>query len=306
MNQAFEEKNQGIIENIIPSHWQEATILANGISQRYYRSGGEKPALILLHGFSESGLSWSRVAKALEADYDLILPDARGHGLSGGPETGYSQELLVQDVVGLIHALHVQQAALLGHSNGALTAAHLAADHPELVRALVLEDPPWGETAMQPPPTNDGGEPWPGFSAWYRAWLDWHAALRTQTLEERLSSSHQFLPPGALNWPREELITFLESQARFNLGVLNHVPFFPARSPWRETVERMVCPVLLLTGDAGRGAMIAPEQAREIVAACRAGQLVAFSEVGHMMHHEMQGAIFERSIETIKAFLSEA
>ena len=305
MNKAFEEKNQGIIENIIPSHWQEATILANGISQHYYRSGGEKPALILLHGFSESGLSWSRVAKALAADYDLILPDARGHGLSSGPEVGYSEEILVQDVVELIHALHVQPVDLLGHSNGALTAAHLAADHAELVRAIVLEDPPWGETTMQPSATNDGGELWPGFSAWYRAWLDWHVALRTQTFEERLASSRQFLPPGALNWPQEELITFLESQARFNLEVLNHTPFFPTRSPWRETVERIACRALLLTGDAGRGAMIGPEQAREIAVACHAGQFVTFSEVGHMMHHEMQGAAFEGYIEIIKAFLNE-
>ena len=158
----------------------------------------------------------------------------------------------------------------------------------------------------QPPATKDGGEPWPGFSAWYRAWLDWHVALRTQTFEERLASSRQFLPPGALNWPQEELITFLESQARFNLEVLKHAPFFPTHSPWRETVERIACRVLLLAGDAQRGAMIAPEQAREIVAACHAGQFAAFSDVGHMMHHEMQGAAFERSIEIIKAFLSAA
>ena len=266
MHEAFEEKRQCTIANIIASHWQATTILANGISQHYYRTGGEKPALILLHGFSESGLSWSRVAKALEADYDLILPDARGHGLSSGPETGYSQDLLVRDVVELIQALDVQPVALLGHSNGALTAAHIAADHPVLVRAMILEDPPWGEPTMQPPLTNDGGEP----------------------------------------WPQEEPITFLESQARFNLEVLKHAPFFPTRSPWRETVERIACRVLLLAGDTRCGAMLAPEQAREIVAACHAGQFTTFSDVGHMMHHEMQGATFERSIETIKVFLSAA
>ena len=84
----------------IPPHWREEKVIANGIRQHYYRTGGEKPILILLHGFSENGLCWSRVAKALENDYDIIMVDIRGHGLSSGPETGYSQDLLNQDIAG--------------------------------------------------------------------------------------------------------------------------------------------------------------------------------------------------------------
>jgi N-formylmaleamate deformylase len=75
---------------IVPSHWLEETVMANGIRQHFYRTGGEKPSLILLHGFSENGLCWSRVAKAQKDDYDIVMLDARGHGLSSGPETGYS------------------------------------------------------------------------------------------------------------------------------------------------------------------------------------------------------------------------
>src|SRR5438105_827227 len=100
------------ISEIIPPHWSEGTVMANGIHQHYYRTGGDRPALILLHGFSENGLCWSRVAKALEQDYDVIMVDARGHGLSSGPQTGYSQELLTQDVVGLIHELGLQPPSL--------------------------------------------------------------------------------------------------------------------------------------------------------------------------------------------------
>jgi len=75
-------------DEIIAPHWFEGTVMANGIHQHYYRTGGDKPSLILLHGFSENGLCWSRVAKALEQDNDVIMVDARGHGLSSGPETG--------------------------------------------------------------------------------------------------------------------------------------------------------------------------------------------------------------------------
>jgi pimeloyl-ACP methyl ester carboxylesterase len=60
------------MNNNIPTHWREEAVIANGIRQHYYRTGGEKPILILLHDFSENGLCWSRVAKALENDYDIL------------------------------------------------------------------------------------------------------------------------------------------------------------------------------------------------------------------------------------------
>jgi N-formylmaleamate deformylase len=289
----------------IPPHWREEKVIANGIRQHYYRTGGEKPILILLHGFSENGLCWSRVAKALENDYDIIMVDIRGHGLSSGPETGYSQDLLNQDIAGLIEVLGLQRPNLFGHSNGALTAAQFASTFPELVRAIILEDPPWGESSWQPPATTGGNEPWPGFTAWYNAWIAWHKALRTQTPEERVASSRQFLPPGALDWPEEELLPFLEAQAQFNLDVLNYVPFVPTRTPWQETVQRITCPILLLTGNPQRGAMVTPQDAQKISATWRKGQHVSFAEAGHMMHHEMQGEQFDKFIQVVKEFLNE-
>ena len=68
------------IEELIPAYSTEGDILANSIRQHYYRTGGEKPPLLLLHGFNEYGLTWLRVAKELERDYDIIMLDARGHG----------------------------------------------------------------------------------------------------------------------------------------------------------------------------------------------------------------------------------
>src|SRR5882672_8468662 len=70
--------------------WFSGDIVANGLRIHYSRTGGDKPALVLSHGATDSGLCWTRVARALEADYDVILPDARGHGLSDAPPSGYS------------------------------------------------------------------------------------------------------------------------------------------------------------------------------------------------------------------------
>jgi alpha-beta hydrolase superfamily lysophospholipase len=71
-------KNYRPIEELIPPHWSESDIFANGIRQHSYRTGGESPALLLLHGFNEYGLTWLRVARELEQDYDIIMLDARG------------------------------------------------------------------------------------------------------------------------------------------------------------------------------------------------------------------------------------
>src|SRR3989440_12033128 len=90
------------IEELLPAHWSEGDVFANGIRHHYYRTGGEKPALLLLHGFNEYGLTWLRVAKELEQDYDIIMVDASGHGSSDGIAFGFSSILLVIDALAII------------------------------------------------------------------------------------------------------------------------------------------------------------------------------------------------------------
>ncbi len=102
------------IEELMPAHWSEGDIFANGIRQHYYRTGGEKTALLLLHGFNEYGLTWLRVARELEQDYDVIMLDARGHGRSDGIASGFSNTLLVEDVVGVIRELKLDRPRVIG------------------------------------------------------------------------------------------------------------------------------------------------------------------------------------------------
>jgi len=126
------------LEDLLPSHWSESRVSANGLRHHYYRTGGEKPQLVLLHGFQESALCWLRVAKVLEQDYDLILIDARGHGLSDHAGTAFTSQLLTEDAAGVIVALKLDRPHLLGFSLGAETAARLAATHPGLVRTVIV------------------------------------------------------------------------------------------------------------------------------------------------------------------------
>src|SRR5689334_14974538 len=103
------------------SEWSSGEVETNGITMHYYRtgSGGQKPSLVLSHGATDDGLCWSRVARALESDYDVIMPDARGHGLSTAPEQGYSSMDHAADLAGFIRALGLQRPGVGGHSMGA-------------------------------------------------------------------------------------------------------------------------------------------------------------------------------------------
>jgi len=133
----------------IPDHWREYYVMANGIRQHFYRTGEDgQPVMILAHGFSDNGLCWFNTAKALEKDYDLILYDARGHGRTDAPETGYTSEDRARDLHGLIEALDVEKPILMGHSMGGSTVLTFAYMYPDIPRAVILEDS--GLSSMRP------------------------------------------------------------------------------------------------------------------------------------------------------------
>src|SRR3954453_4129903 len=124
------------------SSWQSAEVEANGLRLHYTRTGGDRPPLVLAHGFSDDGLCWTPVARALERDYDVIMVDARGHGQSQAAGQDYSDLDLGHDLAGVITALGLRRPAVLGHSMGAATALALAGAHPDVPGAILLEDPP--------------------------------------------------------------------------------------------------------------------------------------------------------------------
>lgn len=98
----------------------------------------DAPALVLLHGYSDSGFSFSRILPLLPSDRRIIVPDLRGHGGSSRPAVGYGMDTLATDVLGLLDALQVESAVVLGHSMGSLVAQRIATLAPERVEALVL------------------------------------------------------------------------------------------------------------------------------------------------------------------------
>jgi len=124
-----------------PAGWTDGYVMANGIRIHYWRTGGDKPVLIMAHGSSDNGLCWTNLAKELVDDYDIILPDARGHGLSDPPRRSDSADAQAEDIAGLIRALKLKKPILMGHSMGSSSVAWFAAMYPDIPGAVILEDP---------------------------------------------------------------------------------------------------------------------------------------------------------------------
>ncbi|HEX9494258.1 MAG TPA: alpha/beta hydrolase [Candidatus Limnocylindria bacterium] len=101
---------------------------------------GENPPAVLLHGIGNYGRVWDFVADAVAGRVRLVAPDARGHGASAKPASGYVPEDFVADAIAVMDALGLARPLVVGHSMGGAHALALAATHPDRVRALALVD----------------------------------------------------------------------------------------------------------------------------------------------------------------------
>ena len=124
----------------VPDGWTTDTVRANGIDLQYHRTGGGPP-LVVAHGFYENARCRATLVEDLVDSFDVVAYDARGHGGSDGPDWGYGIDDRVADLVGLVEALGLRDPILFGHSAGGSTVAWAAARRPELLSAVVLEDP---------------------------------------------------------------------------------------------------------------------------------------------------------------------
>lgn len=123
-----------------------STIDSNGIRMRVAEMG-DGPVVLLAHGWPESWYSWRHQLTALaRAGYRAVAPDMRGYGGTDAPEdvNAYDLITLAADMVGILDALGVQDAVMVGHDWGSPVAAHSVLLHPERFRALVLMSVPYG------------------------------------------------------------------------------------------------------------------------------------------------------------------
>ncbi|MDQ1300703.1 MAG: Alpha/beta hydrolase [Chloroflexota bacterium] len=265
--------------------WQSGDIEINKLKLHYTRTGGDKPPVVLAHGFSDDGLCWTPVAKRLEADYDVVMVDARGHGRSDAPKSGYGSLEHAGDVAGVSAALGLKRPAVLGHSMGAATALALAGTYPDLVRAILLEDPPaW----WMPPPDGKPIRRRGRFG-------DWIIDLKRKTREEMIAQAHAQSP----TWSEAELGPWADSKLRLSFRVLNRGKSAPV--DWPATVGRITCPALLITADPEKGGLVTPEAAAALRAFVPQTRVAHIGGAGHSIRREQ----FARYMEVVSSFLTE-
>ena len=269
------------------STWQSGDTVANGIRMHYHRTGGDKPQVVLSHGGSDSGLCWTRLTRALEADCDVIMPDARHHGLSESPAGAGGFEAQAHDLGALIRALGLDRPVIGGHSMGAMSSLYCAALYPDLVRGLILED---------------GGI---GFDLGAGGILnaERRAAIQRDLEAQRALDREQLIAFGRQRSPKWDEVEFgpwadAKKQARPHLGTLAQTPSFG----WQKALARVTCPVLVLTGDNSLGAMIRPEHVAEARGIKPALEVVNLPGAGHNVRREA----FDGYVEAVRSFLAKA
>jgi N-formylmaleamate deformylase len=271
------------------SDWQAGDLQVDGLRLHYTRTGGDKPPFVMVHGFSDDGLCWTPFAELFADDYDVIMPDARGHGFSEAPERGYTPKEQANDLIGIIKALGLHKPLILGHSMGAVTALALAAIKPDLPGAILLEDPPaWWYAKGIPLPTN-------------QQQLDKmrqsFAERKNESREELIADQHNATPI----WSDAELGPWADSKLRLNPNIVElFATSTPTSMDWEAVLEHVTCPALLITADPERGAIVTTEGAEALKKIIPQLQVANIPNAGHSIHREQ----LDTYLTAVKAFLA--
>lgn len=224
------------------TNWTSGVCEANGIKIHYLRTGGCKPPLVLLHGLTGSGACWTPLARALQSEYDVVMPDARGHGNSSTPLNRCSYEDHAGDIVGLIQGLGLEAPVLLGHSMGGMTAAVVASQLATALRGVILADPTFLSSQRQ------------------------REVHESDVVEQHLrllsSSKNDVMAQLRLRHPHRssEFIELL-AEARLQTRIHAFDVLTPPNPESRELVSGIAVPILLVVADNG---VVPLEMAREL------------------------------------------
>ncbi len=138
-----------------PAGFHTQEIPTNGTTL-HVRIGGTGPAVMLIHGYGDTGDMWAPLAADLMRDHTVIAPDLRGMGLSAGAADGFTKKNQAEDIAGVMNALHIERADVVGHDIGNMVAFAFAEAHQDRTTRLVMMDAPvpgigpWDEILKNP------------------------------------------------------------------------------------------------------------------------------------------------------------
>ncbi|MDR3006801.1 MAG: alpha/beta hydrolase [Sphingobacterium sp.] len=259
-------------------NWNSSYCRTNNIDIHFTRTGGTKPPIILLHGLMTSGLCWMDLARRLEQDYDVIMPDARGHGKSGKPDFGYTYNDHANDIIGFIEALRLPPVILLGHSMGGMTAALVASLRADLLHTLVLSDPTFIELDVQ-------------YQVYNSDVAQQHLKVLEMSMEEVISEGRRRRPQ------RSTELLEIFAQARLQTCIQAFDVLIPPNPDYKELMGKVSVPSLLVFGDKG---IVSCNVAKELQSLNTLMEIEQIPYAGHSVHLDQP----EHFTSTVSSFLA--
>nr|WP_295876507.1 alpha/beta hydrolase [uncultured Chitinophaga sp.] len=260
------------------TRWRSETCSTNSIHLHYTRTGGDKPPVILLHGLMTNGLCWTDLARTLEKDYNVIMPDLRGHGQSAVPVHGYRYDDHADDIAGLINALALPSPVLIGHSMGGMVAAVVASRKPSLLRGLVLADPTFLSPEVQREVRDSDV-------------ADQHRKALHMSLDELMAAARARHPH------RSSETIGLFARARLQTSMAAFDVLTPPNPDYQLLTGEFAIPSLLVFGDKG---VVSREVASQLQQLNSGLQVEQIPDAGHSLHIDQP----ERFAAVVKTFLN--
>lgn len=271
--------------------YTDGYVTIGGVKIHYFRTGGEKPPFILLHGASDNGLCWTPVAELLAETYDVIMPDAQGHGLSDRLDPDFTFMSHAVQMVGLMQKLGIARPIIMGHSMGAGTTVNIATEYPDLPRAIVLEDPGW--ITEESFPAEDEAERQKQREEFMKALMGYGKRTREEIIEE----GRKMNP----TWSDAEIIPWAEAKLQFETAIFSSIRI--DRPTYAELVPKIKCPALLIISDSGLVKKETAEHAARLWQSEKPFRWVQIKGAGHNIRREQFQAFCDNLFSFLRDYL---
>jgi pimeloyl-ACP methyl ester carboxylesterase len=244
---------------------------------------------VLFHGFGDSPECWSPLIAAIDEDVVAMTPAAPGHA---GERLPPGQALDLPFLTGVAEAHVVAAVAragrpvvIGGHSMGAATAVAVAARRPELVAAVLLEDPPWSW------PPHDGPDPTTGPKT--IELRDWIAGLQSSSHEDRVQWCLDHNP----GWPSDEYDIWARAKGEVDMAVFDE-PIDLGRFAWQPLTDDVRCAVTLIVGRPDRGSTCMAEVADHLQTL--PNWQVLRLDTGHDVRRQARGEVARTLVQVLR------
>ena len=272
---------------------QDRRVKASGLSFHYVEWGAAtQPALLCLHGITQTAHSWDEVATDLAADYRVLCFDQRGHGDSDwAPGGDYTRQTQAADLHAITDTLGLRQFILAGMSMGGINSMTFTARHPEKVRALIIVDVSPEiqvkgveniRSFIQAPDELDS------FEAFVERAQQFNPRRSLENIRSRLSHNLKQLPNGKWTWKYDKALR--SGERSFQASALQNL--------W-DDVRAIHCPTLIIKG--GESDILSAESATKLQGAIPESRLAIVPGAGHSVMGDNPGAFVGAVREFLRA-----